>query len=387
MVLTLKTKSFKFKDLIGKKDRDPLKRPFAVIVRCSEICNYLCSYCYAEHNSNVPIMPIKTARSIIEKVLEYVSPRRRVHFVWHGGEPLFAGFDFFEKVMDICNEYKNYSIKNSIQTNGSLLTQEFTEFCIKNNISISLSLDGPEEIHNSNRKDKKGKGTFNKTLRAINILKKYNLKVYCVCVLHKKNIKRIKQLYNFFKTNNINIRLNPIVRAGNAINVYNSLAITAKEYGNAMCKLFDLWFDDDSHIRIEPLHTLIGNIIFPTIWGCDFHGKCLASIISINPDGNIYPCGRFEGLENFLIGNINKCKNLNTLFNSKIYKELLKRTPDSIKRCSMCEFVEICNGGCMVTAYMSHSNIYDADYYCLGRKMIFKHIILILKLYLNRINS
>lgn len=138
--------------------------------------------------------------------------------------------------------------------------------------------------------------------------------------------------------------------------------------------MFDLWFDDTASIQVEPLHTILGNFISPSVWGCDYHGDCLRSIISINPDGNVYPCGRFAGLEQFLLGNIVECESLGSLLNTDVFRQLTSRNPETVRGCSECEFVAICNTGCMITAHMARGDIHDRDYYCRGRKIIFAHI-------------
>jgi len=203
-------------------------------------------------------------------------------------------------------------------------------------------------------------------------------------VLHKGTIERIEDIYHFFVQHGIHFRINPVVKSGRAVSRYNELAITAAEYGEAMCRLFDLWFSDTGKIQVEPLHTILGNFIAPTVWGCDFHGKCLETIISINPDGTVYPCGRFAGLEEFKLGDIEN-NDLPEMFATDVYKRLQTRSLETVPGCSGCEFAEICNTGCMITAHMARGNILDRDYYCQGRKKIFRHIAARLEEHLHRI--
>lgn len=358
---------------IGEKIKDPVYRPFAVIAKSSDTCNYNCSYCYVEHNSNIVLMPIETAKNAVEKIVRYINNERKINFIWHGGEPLLAGSNFFNEIIKYSKQFNHSKIEHCIQTNGSLLTNDLLKYCSENNVAVSLSFDGPENIHDLNRKDKDGLGTHNRTMGALEKIKEAGLTAGCVCVLHKQNVNRIEELYNFFKTNKINFRINPVVRSGRAVSNYNNLAVTAVEYGNAMKKLFDIWFYDDGGIQVEPLHTIVGNFASPFIWGCDYHGNCLKSIISINPDGSVYPCGRFAGLEKFRLGNINE-DSLESMFNTPLFEKLSNRNTGTVKACSKCTFKEICNTGCMITAHMANGNIYDQDYYCKGRKILFAHI-------------
>lgn len=367
---------------IGKKIKDPNLRPFAVIAKSSDICNYQCSYCYVEHNSKISIMPIETATIAIKKIVDYIGNTRRINFIWHGGEPLMAGSDYFVQVVKFSKQFCN-NIEHCIQSNGSLLTDSFLNFCADNKVAVSLSFDGPAAIHDMNRKTSRGKGTHYETMKALEKIKRAGLTSGCVCVLHKQNIDHVEELYNFFKLYKINFRINPVVRSGRAVSNYNALAITPDEYGRAMMKLFDLWFNDDGTIQVEPLHTIVGNFVSPNIWGCDYHGNCLKSIISINPDGSIYPCGRFAGLENFRLGNITE-DDLAIIFQSDLFNNLSNRNISTVEHCRKCVFREICNTGCMITAYMARGNIYDSDYYCKGRKMLFAHIAKNLKQHLEQ---
>jgi uncharacterized protein len=361
------------RDWIGEKVKDPTLRPFAVIAKSSDVCNYQCSYCYVEHNSSVPIMPLETAKIALEKIIGYIGGKRKINFIWHGGEPLMAGPEFFVKIVEFSEQFHDSNIEHCIQTNGSLLTDDFLIFCAEKAVTVSLSFDGPAEIHDMNRKDLNGKGTHYRTMQALQKIKKAGLTLGCVCVLHKQNVDRIAELYQFFSSNRINFRVNPVVRSGRAVNNYNALALTPVEYGLAMRRLFDLWFYDNGAIQVEPLHTIVGNYVGPSIWGCDYHGNCLKNIISINPDGTVYPCGRFAGLEKFRLGNITR-NTLRSIFATPLFRTLSGRSAETIESCRDCIFSEVCNGGCMITAHMARGNVYDRDYYCQGRKILFAHI-------------
>lgn len=355
-------------------------RPFAVIVRCADTCNYACSYCYSKPDVVHGLMSIDTAEQIIEKVAAYCGTKRKIHFVWHGGEPLLSGIDFFRSIASKRRELAAHQIENSIQTNGYLLDQNFVDFCKSEHMAISTSVDGPECIHNLNRFDKKGRGTFASTMKAIDLLRDNGLPVSCVTVLHRLSIPRMRKIYEFFRDNGISFRVNPVVKIKDGANSYNDLAISPEDYGSSMCELFDWWYDDDPKIRIEPFHTIIGNFLDEQVWGCDYHGQCLRSIISINPNGDVYPCGRFTSESEFNLGNITECVSLGDVLSNPLYKTLSKRDATTIEGCRSCQFGPICNGGCMVTGYMARGEIFDKDYYCAGRKQIFQHV-------LNRLRS
>jgi len=361
------------RDLIGRKDSEPLRRPFAVIMKNTDLCNYHCEYCYVENHCTVKMMSLETAKLAIRKVLDYVDPRRKVNFIWHGGEPLLAGRGFFESVAEHCVGFCRV-IENCIQTNGSLLTREFLRFCRDAKFTVSISIDGPPAFHDINRHTAGNLPTHEVALQAIELIKEAGLVAGCVCVLSKVNVEHIDELYEFFREHRVHVRINPVVRSGRAVNAYNQLAITPEQYGRAMCRLFDRWISDEYIVQIEPLYTILGNMVAPSVWGCDYGGRCVESIIAVNPDGTLFPCGRFAGLDEFRLGSVVSDEDLYVMAHGEVFRKLLHRSTETIPACRSCDFAEICNGGCMVTAHMATGDVDDPDYYCVGRKMLFGHI-------------
>ncbi len=142
-----------------------------------------------------------------------------------------------------------------------------------------------------------------------------------------------------------------------------------------MIKIFDQWYHDkETRIIVDPFSIIIGNILTETIDCCDFRRSCHSEIISIGPEGNVYPCGQFNGLEEYCFGNIYN-QSFNDIMETSMMKKLLMRVPENIKKCNLCKYKIICNCGCTVSALIERGNIMDPDYYCTGRKMIFQHII------------
>jgi uncharacterized protein len=195
-----------------------------------------------------------------------------------------------------------------------------------------------------------------------------------IVILTKKNISRIRDLYTFFRENKINVKINPLVKSGQARKNYDGLSISSVEYGKAMIQLFDLWFFEKEYdISINPLDLIIGNMITEIPFGCNFSESCQNNFISIGPLGDVYPCGRFDGVDSFKFGNINK-NSLDTILASDVRQRLLARTSETINGCNSCEFRTICNAGCMHSAYVMGGDEMQKDYYCPSYKMLFKHI-------------
>ncbi|MBL7101115.1 MAG: radical SAM protein [Nanoarchaeota archaeon] len=207
-------------------------------------------------------------------------------------------------------------------------------------------------------------------------MKKEGMNTGVIVVLNKKNINHIPEIYNFLKKEDISFKANPLIKGGRAIENYKDLSITPKEYGKALIELFDLWYNDfdDMNFTCSTVEELLGNITTQHPRGCDFRSGCQEHYISVSPNGEVYPCGRFSSdTPEYCLGNINK-NSLEEIFEEKAKKKLLERTAEVIKECKPCEYKEICNSGCMHNAYMKDGNIMGRDFYCTGYKMILNHI-------------
>lgn len=359
------------------------------IVKPTHDCNLRCRYCYVPENAEQGKMDEKTLENTITKVTKFNGKKNgATHFLWHGGEPLLIGLDFFEKIVEIETPLRNegYRITNGIQSNGTLVNDAFLNFCEKqNDFHIGLSLDGPKEIHNAVRPYKTGGGSFDDVYRAVKLLqkrneelraedKKGNLGGGVICTLNKQNIGKIEELYKFFHDEKIDVKVNPLIRSGRAIHGYDRIAITPREYGEAMIKLFDIWFDDpNQRISIDPLEQIMGNLMTKVPHGCQYGESCQKRFISVGPTGAVYPCGRYDGLVEFYLGNINT-DSMEDIDIRPIREKMKQRGSETVSGCKPCEYKNICNSGCAHNAYMIRGNFMDKDYYCAGEKMIFKHI-------------
>jgi len=276
-----------------------------------------------------------------------------------------------------------------IQSNATLITDNFLDFFEKNNFHLGSSLDGPEDIHNLTRIYPDGRGSFKDAWAGIQKIKQRNKALEkrvsgserpqhlgggAIVILTRKNINKIEEIYNFFKFNKMPIKINPLIRAGKAKELYEDLSIGAKEYGKCLLKLFDKWFyEKEEGIDIDPLSDILGNLMTGKPVGCNFGSSCREGFISIGPDGDIYPCGRFDGLKKYWLGNINKDK-LSDVLKSKKHEVMLNRNFKTVKGCFSCNYSNICNAGCMHSAFLRRGNLNDRDYYCPSYKILFEHL-------------
>ena len=159
------------------EDTKPKKeQELTFIVKPTLDCNLDCEYCYRGKDPYQGMqMDRITLRNVIGKFLTYVGPERGIHFVWHGGEPLLMGVEFFNDIIEIQSGFSGYQIYNSVQTNMTLLTTDFLDFFAKHHFGIGFSLDGPKELHDSQRRHGNGSGTFDEVMSGIDLCKRADI--------------------------------------------------------------------------------------------------------------------------------------------------------------------------------------------------------------------
>lgn len=364
------------------------KFPVIAIVKPTKRCNLYCSFCYESHETSV--MDIETLEHVIKKVIAYnvkVSIENSFDpsfsdFIWHGGEPLTMGIDFFKKIIELQNHYttsyKGHVIRNEIQSNLTLLTPGLWDFLKKNEFKIGSSLDGNKELHDSTRRHKDGSGSFDRVMQVINMIRNNSAAaspVGCIAVLTRNKLGKIKEMYNFFKRNKISFELNYPAIAGNAKTNRDSIEVTPEEWAVCMVELFDLWFFDKSgpFVEIPSLAKYAAGILMGKMNSCTFSGTCRNRYIAISPNGDVHPCGKFGSGEDFKLGNI-KIHSIEEITESEVNKYLLRRDVNDISECKVCEFKEMCKGGCFYNAYLATGNPFEKDSMCSGYKIIFGHI-------------
>ncbi len=342
------------------------------IVKPTHNCNLRCKYCYIEKGAEKGMMSKETLHNTIDQVVEN-SNKEEAHFIWHGGEPLLAGLNFFKEISLLSHEFKkqNKGFSNSIQTNGTLVSKELLDFIEKEkDFYLGFSLDGPEDISNKTRIYANGDGAFRDIFRGIKMAqdRKAFVGSGAIAVVNKHNLPHLDQIYEFFNKNEIGLKLNHIIDTKDT-----NFGISPIEYAKAMNTLFDRWIDDYDAIEVDPFSQIMGNLMSGRPNGCNYSKSCQDSFISVGPQGDIYPCGRFDGLKNYWMGNVNEKNDMAKALESDIRKKLKERGLEKITECKQCEYGPICNSGCQHNALIG-GDIMGKDPYCVGYKMMFKHI-------------
>lgn len=285
-----------------------------IIIKPTFSCNFRCSYCYLTNciKSDSTIMEYFVAESIISQAISLCKKnnKRKLTLIWHGGEPLLWGIENFRSIFAFTKHIADViCIRHCLQTNLSLINDEYIELFKKYDVKIGFSLDGPKEINDRYRKRIDGSGSFDTIIRNLYKCRDAGLNVGAIIVASSVLKNRIPELYRFICEHKLNFKFNPLFIAGEASNC-QGLSLTSLEYAQMSNELFDLWFfDKEHHIKESTFEDIASTFLteHKITKGCMFSRNCQDNFLAISPRGDVFPCGRFCDTDTtYSYGNINK---------------------------------------------------------------------------------
>ncbi len=314
-------------------------------------CNLGCKYCFyydvaanREHKS-FGFMNTDTSSELVKKALEIAT--KQVTFAFQGGEPTVIGLDYFKTFVSLVDRYKTTQQVNfAIQTNGTLLTDEFCQFFHDNHFLVGLSMDGPKDIHDTNRLDQRRKGTFKDVDRAAKLLTKHKVEFNILTVVTKVTVRHIHKIYSYFKSQNYRyLQFIPCINDFNepVLKPYN---ITPQEYGHFLVELFELWYKDlmsGYNVSIRMFDNYVQMLLGLPPESCDMNGFCSVNPV-IEADGSVYPCD-FYVLDSWKLGNINEATFEGLMATGKA-DQFLSTGHHFDEKCRTCPYSGLCRSGC-----------------------------------------
>ena len=354
-----------------------------IIKEVTTDCNLRCKYCFFDkqkRRKNRVSAPI--LKTIIREICKCNPENGEIMFYWHGGEPLLAGIDFYEKAVEFQEKFKKskQKIRNGIETNATLLNEEWANFFNRKKFEVGVSLDGPREYHNAYRQYPDGKGSFDDVMRGVMILKEGGIEFSVISVITQKSVLVPKEIFSFFLSQGISNFVNFVpalgIETGRGISFEQSVKPTL--YINFLIKVFDSWIQgNNSELRILPLESIIRAFLGFPQKDCRFAGKCTRSMV-IESNGDIFACNTYSYGDFFRFGNIKD--GISLVVNpetSEKYRNYLRFLEDIKNRCSRCQWYKVCHGGCPGWYYLGKGkNILCKDF-----KRLFAHIQKTLKEY------
>jgi len=377
---------------------NPLSTPTYVMAKPNgSSCNLDCSYCYYlekarlyENRKN-----LQMSDEILEKYIEsYIQaqPVPEVLFTWHGGETLLRDISFYRRALMFQKKYgRGRNIDNSLQTNGTLLTDEWCKFFKDNNFLIGISIDGPEHCHDHYRRNKAGKDTFKQVMRGIELLKKHRVEFNTLSVINDYNVNYPLEIYNFFKDiGTTYMQFTPIVEkitqsrsdglsllppdsVGSDDAVLAPWTVDAKKFGEFYITIFDEWVKKDvGKYYIQLFDAALAGTVGAIPGVCIFGETCgHATVMEFN--GDIYACDHYVFPE-YQIGNIKTHTIYEMVFSQKQLRFGADKRDTLPTQCRQCEFKKLCNGECpknrIIKTSIGESGL---NYLCEGYYAFWKH--------------
>ena len=365
-------------------------------------CNLNCEYCF--YLEKTALFPKEEKFRMADEVLrayitKYISskPTPEVEFVWQGGEPTLLGLDFFKKIIEFQKPFmEQKKIINSLQTNGTLLNDEWCEFLKKNKFLIGISLDGPREIHDRYRLDRGGRGTFHRVMKGLKLLQKHGVEYNVMATVAKETAFYPLEVYRFFKNQGVEfIQFSPVIErvADSKRNYYglklagpSSLdkeeenvqvtewSVEAEKYGDFLIAIFDEWVRNDvgkiNVMNFEwALHAWIGNPSPVCI-----HAQHCGESVIVEHNGDIYACDHSMYPE-YRLGNIIQDDPLDMVEKSINNGFGVCKETSLPRWCRECEVLKACWGGCPKHRFTkTYYNEPGLHYLCEGYKKFFLYI-------------
>ena len=375
---------------------NPFAKPLYVMLKpAGAHCNLACKYCYyLEKNKLYPTAQrhLMSNEMLEQFTREYIEAQtmNQVLFTWHGGEPLLRSIDFYRKALSLQQKYAGgRHIDNIIQTNGTLLTDEWCEFFAQNHWLVGISIDGPQPYHDHYRLTAAGKPSWQKVMQGIKLLKKHGVEWNAMAVVNAYNVNHPLEFYRFFKENGCQfLQFTPIVERLTRHEDGRTLASLAdkdeiplseasvkpEQWGYFLCAIFDEWVRKDvGKIFVEIFDCTLANWMGISPGICAYSKECgHAGVMEHN--GDVYSCDHFVFPE-YKLGNIRDHSLIDMLYGEQ-QQEFSRLKHSSLPRqCKECDMEFACHGECPKNRFMKDKyGDSGLNYLCPGYYHYYQHV-------------
>lgn len=317
----------------------------------SSTCNMRCKYCFYHDISekrdcfSYGMMSESTARNVIEQAFN-LADGDPVYFVFQGGEPTMIGLAFYRKFVSVARDLnkKSSPIYYALQTNGTLIDEQWAGLFKSNNFLIGLSLDG-DQSDNLYRIDTDGNNTFKQIMNTAKLLKRYGVEFNILTVATARTGKNIEAIYAWFKSQGFrNLQFIPCLRPiGN--DSEGELYMTVDQYGDYLIKLFKLYAEDykqGDYVSVRQIDNMVRMYLGGLAEQCGVSGHCSPQFV-VEGDGSVFPCD-FYCVDEWKLGNINSSTFYEMARSSRII-EFIRESYETKAECRICEYFGLCRGG------------------------------------------
>ena len=366
------------------------------------VCNLACEYCFYLEKKALfgPGERFRMSDDILSAFVSgYITsqPTPAVEFVWQGGEPTLLGIDFFKRVVKLQKPFAGLkTITNCLQTNGTLLTEKWCEFLKKHHFMVGISLDGPQEIHDRYRRDRKGNGSFDKVMRGLHLLQKHQVEYNVLACVARNTAGKPLDVYRFLRDQGVEfIQFSPVVErmpdacsrqrclrlAGPALlgkdeqqTEVTPWSVIPDEYGDFLIDIYEEWVRHDvGKVFVMNFEWVLNAWIGNPSPVCVHARTCGRSVV-IEHNGDVFACDHYV-YPQYRIGNIQERHLMQMVEASCKIGVGIDKEKALPRWCRECDVLAACQGGCpkhrFKTTYYGEPGLH---YLCVGYKKFFLHI-------------
>jgi uncharacterized protein len=355
------------------------------------VCNLHCSYCFFLNKERLyPGSRFRMSDEILETYIRQLiesHQSQRVTVSWQGGEPTLMGIDFFKKAIAFQEKYRKPGMifENTLQTNGTLLNDEWCEFFRKHDFLVGISIDGPQHLHDLHRLDKQGRPTFDRVMRGLRLLQKHGVDYNILTTVNRVNANHPLEVYEFLRDEAktswmqfipaIERLKNGVVTMYQEGTTVSERSVQPRQFGDFLIAIFDEWVRHDvGTVFVQTFEAAVRNWLgLPSSGMCVFDATC-GQGLALEHNGDLYACDHFVEPKYFL-GNIQESHMLELVAGEKqrtFGRNKLELLPRS---CRECDVWFACKGECPKNRFgATPDGELGLNYLCAGYKAFFRHI-------------
>jgi uncharacterized protein len=334
-------------------------------------CQAQCSYCFGPNRG--PIMQQDVFSDAVDWIDDYAKMGESVEITFHGGEPLIPGIEFYSKALPLLREkLSSHSVRLHMQSNLWLLTDELCELFREYKISLGTSLDGPEKINDAQR----GQGYFRRTMQGVELARRHGLDVGFISTFTAQSAGRADEVFDFFLHQGAGFSIHAALESLSSKSQKQSWSLSPESHGELLLHMLDRYLENPSKLRIGTLDSMCRSVSAGNGGTCTF-GDCLGKYLSVAPNGDIYTCQRFIGLEEYRLANVREKPTEADLSATPVWRMFKDSEERIAEECGECAHLNYCRGGCPYNTLVASGGKFNGtlrDPHCAAYKQTFDAI-------------
>lgn len=353
------------------------------------ICNLDCKYCFfLSKEEFYPDSKFRMTDALLDSFIrqQLEAQGEQATIAWQGGEPTLMGLKFFRRAVELTKIHRRpgQQVQHTLQTNGTLIDAEWCAFLHEQNFLVGLSIDGPREMHDAYRVDKRGRPTFDKVANAARLMQQYGVEFNVLCTVHASNAERPLEVYRYFRdelgaryiqfipiVERVNTDGRTLLQEGSEV---TGRSVTAEGWGHFLNTVFDEWVRRDvGTVFVQMFDAALASWVGAPPALCIFSETC-GDAVALEHNGDVYSCDHFVE-PGYLLGNIGDAP-LVDLVTSPRQREFGRAKRDTLpKYCRECPVRFACHGECPKNRFITTPDGEPGlNYLCAGYKAFFDHI-------------